>query len=48
MFHNFTLNLTLIWNAVLCFINGRHLLYHSDSFTKVAKFFHCGSENILQ
>lgn len=54
-FHIFTLNVTVIWNvvkislpAILCFANGRHMLYHSDSFTKVAKFFHCSSEDSLQ
>lgn len=53
-FHIFTLNVIVIWNvveislpAIPCFINGRHVLYHSD-FTKVAKFFHCGLEDIIQ
>lgn len=31
-----------------CLVNNRDVSYHSDNFTKDAKFLHCGSEDTLQ
>lgn len=46
-FRIFTLSLIVIWQvvkislpAILCFVDGRHILHHSDSFTSV-KILNC-------